>query len=117
VEAGQSRMRLARFDKPHAAFAPCCCSRRHCSAARRRSRLALTLAEREDILRGIACDSPLVRWPDDCIERPSTLSREISRHGGRPAIAPMMRIVELGLGVATEEVSAGPERSAGHGCE
>ena len=43
-----------------AAFARCCWPRGGIPpAARRRSRLALTLAEREDISRGIASDSPL----------------------------------------------------------
>jgi IS30 family transposase len=54
-------------------------------AARRRSRLALTLAEREDISRGIASDSPLREIARRLDRAASTLSREISRHGGRPA--------------------------------
>ena len=54
-------------------------------AARRRSRLALTLAEREDISRGIASDSPLREIARRLDRAASTVSREISRHGGRPA--------------------------------
>jgi IS30 family transposase len=53
-------------------------------AARRRSRLALTLAEREDISRGIASGSSfreIARPPDRAA---STVSREVSRHGGLP---------------------------------
>jgi IS30 family transposase len=54
-------------------------------APRRRSRLALTLAEREDISRGIACDSS-IREIAGLLERSaSTVSREVVRHGGRPA--------------------------------
>ena len=53
-------------------------------AARRRSRLALTLAEREDISRGIASGSPLREMALRLDRAASTLSREISRHGGRP---------------------------------
>ena len=53
--------------------------------ARRRSRLALTLAEREDISRGIASGSS-IREIARCLNRAaSTVSREIIRHGGRPA--------------------------------
>src|SRR6202051_5126674 len=53
-------------------------------AARRRSRLALTLAEREDISRGIASGSPLREIARRLNRAASTVSREISRHGGRP---------------------------------
>jgi IS30 family transposase len=52
--------------------------------ARRRSRLALTLAEREDISRGMACGSPLREIARRLDRAASTVSREISRHGGRP---------------------------------
>jgi IS30 family transposase len=52
--------------------------------ARRRSRLALTLVEREDLSRGIASGSSL-REIAKLLERAvSTLSREVARHGGRP---------------------------------
>ena len=53
--------------------------------ARRRSRLSLTLEEREDISRGIASDSSIreiARLLNRCA---STVSREVARHGGRPA--------------------------------
>jgi IS30 family transposase len=52
-------------------------------AARRRSRLALTLAEREDISRGIASDSPLREIARRLHRAASTVSREVARHGGR----------------------------------
>ena len=52
--------------------------------ARRRSRLALTFAEREDISRGMASGSS-IREIASCLHRvASTVSREIARHGGRP---------------------------------
>ena len=54
-------------------------------AARRRSRLALTLAEREDISRGIASDSSIREIARLLKRSASTVSREIARHGGRPA--------------------------------
>jgi len=53
--------------------------------ARRRSRLALTLAEREDISRGIASDSSVREIARLLKRSASTVSREVARHGGRPA--------------------------------
>ena len=51
--------------------------------ARRRSKLALTLAEREDISRGIACGQSL-RAIAKCLQRAvSTVNREVARHRGR----------------------------------
>jgi len=52
-------------------------------AARRRSRLALTLAEREDISRGIAAGSSMRQIARHMHRAVSTVSREIGRHGGR----------------------------------
>lgn len=54
-------------------------------AARRRSRRALTLAEREDISRGIASGSSLREIARHLSRAASTVSREITRHGGCPA--------------------------------
>src|SRR5258707_13338215 len=54
-------------------------------AARRRSRLSLTLAEREDISRGIASDSSMREIARLLEPSASTVSREVARHGGRPA--------------------------------
>jgi hypothetical protein len=49
---------------------------------RRRSRISLTLAERENISRGIACGSP-IRETNKSLQRAvSTASREAARHGG-----------------------------------
>ena len=53
--------------------------------ARRRSRLALTLAEREDVSRGIASYSSIRETARLLGRSASTVSREIARHGGRPA--------------------------------
>ena len=52
---------------------------------RRRSRLVLTLAEREDISRGLASGSRLREIARRLDRAASTVSREISRNGGRPA--------------------------------
>lgn len=50
---------------------------------RKRSRLALSLAEREEISRGIAADKSLRQIAAGIARAPSTVSREIARHGGR----------------------------------
>ena len=49
---------------------------------RRRSRLALTLAEREEISRGIARDLSLQAIATRLKRAPSTISREVRRNGG-----------------------------------
>jgi len=51
--------------------------------ARRRSRRALTLAEREDISRGIAGGNSLRQIARGLNRESSTVSREVTRHGGR----------------------------------
>jgi len=53
--------------------------------ARRRSRLARTFAEREDISRGMASGSSIREIARGLHRAASTVSREIARHGGRPA--------------------------------
>jgi IS30 family transposase len=53
-------------------------------AARRRSLRTLTLAEREDISRGIAGGSSLRDIAKHLQRAVSTVSREVARHGGRP---------------------------------
>ncbi len=50
---------------------------------RRRSRLALTLAEREEISRGLAAGDSIRSIAARLDRAPSTVSREIVRHGGR----------------------------------
>jgi len=86
-KAGQSLHEIGRaFDKPHSCIRSVLLRRGGIPpAARRRSRLALTLAEREDISRGIATDSPLREIARRLDRAASTVSREICRHGGRPA--------------------------------
>ena len=53
-------------------------------AARRRSPRTPTLAEREDISRGIASGSSIREIANGLQRAVSTVSREVSRHGGRP---------------------------------
>jgi IS30 family transposase len=50
---------------------------------RRRSRTALTVQEREDISRGIACGSSIRAIAKGLDRAASTVSREVARHGGR----------------------------------
>ena len=53
--------------------------------ARTRSRLALSLEEREEISRGLAVDRSLRSIARDLKRAPSTISREVRRNGGRKA--------------------------------
>jgi Helix-turn-helix domain len=53
-------------------------------AARRRSLRTLTLAEREDISRGIASGSSIREIAKGLQRTAPTVSREVARHGGRP---------------------------------
>jgi len=50
---------------------------------RRRSRLALTLAEREEISRGVAAGASARAIAARLHRAPSTVTRELNRHGGR----------------------------------
>ena len=52
-------------------------------APRRRSRLALTLAEREEISRSVAADQSIRSVAARLGRAPSTISREIMRNGGQ----------------------------------
>ncbi len=52
-------------------------------AERRRSQLALTLAEREEISRGLRAQLYLRAIARQLRRAPSTISREVSRNGGR----------------------------------
>jgi len=86
-KAGQSLHEIGRaFDKPHTTIhqflLPSGGIR---PAARRRSRRALTLAEREDISRGIASGSSIREIARRMERAASTVSREVRHHGGGPA--------------------------------
>src|SRR5437763_7616454 len=84
---GQTLHEIGRaFGKEHSSIR--CLVSRHggiAPAVRRRSLLALTQREREEISRGLASGSS-IREIAKCLERTiSTVSREVARHGGRPA--------------------------------
>ncbi|HWO35695.1 MAG TPA: IS30 family transposase [Candidatus Acidoferrum sp.] len=86
-KCGQSQHEIGRaYGRPHPTIRkillPC---GGIAPAARRRSRLSLTLAEREDISRGIASDSSIREIARLLKRSASTVSREVARHGGRPA--------------------------------
>ncbi len=86
-KSGQSLHEIGRaFGKPHSCVRCLLLPRGGIPpATRRRSRLALTLAEREDISRGIACGSSIREIARRLDRAASTVGREVTRHGGGPA--------------------------------
>src|ERR1700722_15890832 len=84
-KAGKSLHEIGRvFDKPHTSIRHLLLPRGGIApAARRRSRLALTFAEREDISRGIASGSSIRELARHLDRAASTVGREVTRHGGR----------------------------------
>src|SRR5271156_1820711 len=85
-KAGQSLHEIgSALGKEHSSIR--CLVSRHggfVPAVRRRSLRALTLAEREDISRGLASGSSIRDIAKDLRRAASTVSREVARHGGRP---------------------------------
>ena len=86
-KAGESLHEIGRaYGKPHNCIRCVLLSRGGIApAARQRSRIALSLAEREDISRGIASDSSIRTIASGLGRAASTVSREVTRHGGRAA--------------------------------
>jgi IS30 family transposase len=86
-KAGQSLHAIGRaYGRPHPTIRKLLLPRGGIAPAlRRRSRLALTLAEREDISRGMASGSSLREIAGHLERAVSPVSRELARHGGRPA--------------------------------
>src|SRR6202011_295017 len=86
-KSGQSLHEIGRaYGKPHSSIRCLLLPRGGIPpATRRRSRLALTLAEREDISRGIASGSSIREIARHLDRAASTVGREVTRHGGRPA--------------------------------
>src|ERR1700710_544435 len=83
---GESLQEIGRvFDKDHGSIQ--FMLSRHggiAPAVRRRSKRTLTLAEREEISRGIASGSSIREIARGLRRATSTVSREVTRHGGRP---------------------------------
>ena len=67
---------------------------------RRRSRLVLSLAEREEISRGIVVGMSLRQLAAKLGRAPSTVSREIRRNGGEEHIVPRVLILLLRIDLA-----------------
>src|SRR5215813_15358445 len=86
-KAGQTLHEIGRtFGKPHSCIGAVLLSRGGIPpVARRRSQLALTRAEREDLSRSIASGSSIGEIAGGLSRATSTVSREIARQGGRPA--------------------------------
>jgi IS30 family transposase len=86
-KAGQSLHEIGRaFDKPHSCIRAVLLPRGGIPpAARRRSRWALTFAEREDLSRGIASGCSIREIARGLDRAASSVCREVARHGGRPA--------------------------------
>jgi IS30 family transposase len=86
-KAGQSMHAIGRaYGRPHPTIRKLLLPRGGIAPiARHRSRLALTLAEREDISRGLASGSSIREIAGGLSRATSTVSREVVRHGGRPA--------------------------------
>ena len=84
-KAGQSLHEIGRaFGKEHSSIR--CLVSRHggfVPTVRRRSLLALTLREREEISRGIVSGSSIRAIAKGLDRAVSTVSREVARHGGR----------------------------------
>jgi IS30 family transposase len=85
-KAGQSLHEIGRvYGKPHNSIRKVLVSRGGISpVVRRRSRLALTFSEREDISRGIASGLSIREMAGRLARAISRVSREITRHGGHP---------------------------------
>jgi len=85
-KAGDSLHKIGRvFGKEHSSIR--CLLSRHggfVPAVRRRSLLALTLREREEISRGLVSGSSIREIAQRLHRVASTVSREVARHGGRP---------------------------------
>ena len=120
-KAGQTLHEIGRvYGKPHNSIRGVLLPRGGISpVVRRRSRLALKLSEREDISRGIASGSSLREIAKRLDRAVSKVSREVTRHGGRPGLSSSCGgSASLGLGLASEEMSAGREpQVARHRCE
>jgi IS30 family transposase len=85
-KAGETLHEIGRaFDKPHTSIRCLLLPRGGIPPAiRRRSRLALTRSDREDISRGIASGSSIREIARHLNRAASTVGREVTRHGGRP---------------------------------
>jgi transposase, IS30 family len=86
-KTGETLHEIGRaFDKPHTSIRCLLLPRGGIApTVRRRSRLALTRSEREDISRGMASGSSIREIARHLERASSTVGREVRRHSGRPA--------------------------------
>src|ERR1700685_1976713 len=112
-KSGQSLHEIGRaFDKPHSSIRCLLLPRGGIPPiARRRSRLPLPPAAREDISRGIASGLPLREIARRLDRAACTLSREISRNGGRPAYRIQMVLIQR---IALRDSDIGVGHRRGH---
>jgi len=84
-QKGDSMHEIARlFDRGHSSIQRILSANGGVRPAERtRSRLSLSLAEREEISRGLVCGHPMRAIAASLGRAPSTVSREIHRNGGR----------------------------------
>lgn len=84
-KAGDSLQKIAQlFDRNHSSIQRILAETGGIRpAARRRSRLSLTLVEREEISRALAVGQSIRQIVQHLERAPSSISREISRNGGR----------------------------------
>ena len=84
-QKGESLQQIAQlFDRNHSSIQPILAATGGIRPARRcRSRLALTLAEREEILRVVVAGHSMRSIAAQLGRAPSTISREIKRNGGQ----------------------------------
>jgi IS30 family transposase len=86
--------------------------------ARRRSRLPLTPAERKDISRDIASGSSIREIAGHLNRADSTVSREVTRHGGRPAYRAHDADRQAWVSaLRPKRCLLAMNRKLGHGCE
>jgi len=86
-QKGESLQQIAQlFDRNHSSIQPILAATGGIRPApRSRSRLALTLAEREEISRAVVADNSMRSIAVQLGRAPSTISREIKRNGARRA--------------------------------
>ena len=84
-QAGELVVRIAKaLDRPYSTVHQQICIRGGCAPYRRRGNpRALSLGEREEISRGISAGHSIRQIAERLQRAPSTVSREIARHGGR----------------------------------
>ena len=106
-QKGDSLHAIARlFDRSHGAIAGVLARTGGIRPPQRtRSQRSLTLAEREEISRGVIVGQSLCTIAASLGRAPSTVSREINRNGGRPTVPRQQsRTSGLGSGASSQDL-------------